>query len=89
MKLMNTLNKLLSLPLFGLIWLYQKCISPFLPQSCIYHPTCSEYTRQALVKHGWFWGTLMGIVRVLRCNPFFKGGIDEVPETVTFFKRRH
>ncbi|MGI8638430.1 MAG: membrane protein insertion efficiency factor YidD [Pyrinomonadaceae bacterium] len=58
--------------------LYQTWISPFLPPSCRFTPTCSEYTRQAVEKYGAFRGTRMGIKRILRCQPFCKGGNDPV-----------
>ena len=65
-----------------LTWLvrgYQRFISPLLPPSCRYYPTCSTYMIQALQKHGAIKVPLMGIARILRCNPFVKGGLDPVP----------
>jgi uncharacterized protein len=62
----------------GLITLYQKAVSPFLPQSCRFYPTCSDYARQAVLKYGVLKGGFMSMKRVLRCNPWSKGGIDEV-----------
>ena len=65
-----------------LIWLingYQKHISVWFASKnihCKYHPTCSEYTKQAIQKYGAIRGTLKGIFRILRCNPFAKGGYD-------------
>ncbi|MCQ2556414.1 membrane protein insertion efficiency factor YidD [Ligilactobacillus equi] len=58
---------------------YQKCISPLTPPSCRYYPTCSNYMVVAIEKHG-FLGLIMGLSRILRCNPFVRGGIDYVPE---------
>lgn len=63
-----------------LIRFYQKFISPLFPPSCRYYPTCSAYTYEAIKKHGAFLGTLMGVSRILRCNPFVPGGIDYVPD---------
>lgn len=66
----------------GLIMLvrgYQRFISPLFQPSCRYHPSCSSYMIQALKVHGAFKGLLMGISRILRCNPFARGGIDYVP----------
>ncbi len=60
----------------GLVRLYQKMISPILPPVCRYEPTCSEYFRQALLQKGVLKGTVAGVLRILRCNPFFKGGRD-------------
>ena len=55
---------------------YKEQISPFLGMRCKYEPTCSEYTKQAIEKYGAFKGTYIGIKRILRCNPFSKGGYD-------------
>lgn len=62
-----------------LINFYKKNISPFLHHlgiECKYYPTCSEYTRQAISKYGVFKGGFLGIKRILKCNPFSKGGYD-------------
>ena len=59
-----------------LINFYQKAISPWLGPSCKYNPTCSEYTKPAIEKYGAIKGTIIGIKRILRCNPFSKGGYD-------------
>ncbi|HLD03427.1 MAG TPA: membrane protein insertion efficiency factor YidD [Candidatus Dojkabacteria bacterium] len=47
---------------------------------CIYYPSCSEYTYQAIDKHGLIKGGVMGVARILRCNPFNEGGHDPVPD---------
>jgi len=65
--------------LIGLIRGYQRFISPALPPSCRFHPSCSEYTRQALARHGAVRGTWLGLRRLLRCHPFHPGGYDPVP----------
>jgi putative membrane protein insertion efficiency factor len=57
---------------------YKAMVSPFLPAACRFEPTCSEYMRQAVEKHGAAKGTWMGIKRILRCQPFCKGGHDPV-----------
>lgn len=59
---------------------YQRFISPLFPPTCRYSPTCSAYMLKALAKHGAIKGTLMGIARILRCNPFVHGGYDPVPD---------
>jgi putative membrane protein insertion efficiency factor len=64
--------------LIGVIGVYRRFVSPMLPASCRYWPTCSEYTVQAVQKYGIFRGGLMGAWRVLRCNPWSRGGIDSV-----------
>jgi putative membrane protein insertion efficiency factor len=58
---------------------YRKYISPLKPPTCIYIPTCSEYAVQAVEKYGALKGGWLAVKRVLRCNPFFKGGHDPVP----------
>jgi len=62
-----------------LIELYQKYISKFLESKnirCKFYPTCSEYTKQAIEKYGVIRGCMLGIARILKCNPFSKGGYD-------------
>lgn len=61
------------------IEIYQKKISPILSRNgvnCKYYPTCSEYMKQAILKYGCILGIIKGIKRILRCNPFSKGGYD-------------
>ncbi len=62
-----------------LITCYQKVLSPLVGQQCRYYPTCSEYTKQAIIIHGFFLGCFLGAKRILRCNPFGKSGYDPVP----------
>jgi len=57
---------------------YQKYLSPLLPASCRFEPTCSEYAREALRKHGLWKGLLLSLWRVLRCHPYSRGGYDPV-----------
>ena len=57
---------------------YQRFVSPLLPPSCRFTPSCSQYALVAIEKHGLLIGMLMGSMRVLRCNPFSKGGFDPV-----------
>lgn len=64
----------------GLVRLYQWFISPHLPSSCRYYPTCSHYAVEALQKHGALKGSWLAFYRVLRCNPWSKGGLDPVPD---------
>lgn len=74
-KLTKALVWLLCLP----ILFYQKFISPFTPPSCRFTPTCSEYARQALKKHGPVKGLALAVWRILRCNPWGGSGYDPVP----------
>ncbi|OGU67913.1 MAG: membrane protein insertion efficiency factor YidD [Stygiobacter sp. RIFOXYC12_FULL_38_8] len=59
-----------------LVRLYQKHISPLSPPSCRFYPTCSEYAAQSLEKYGVVIGGAKAVWRILRCNPFNKGGFD-------------
>lgn len=62
-----------------LIKIYQSFISPLLGPHCRYVPTCSEFAREALEKYGFVKGVYLAARRILRCNPFSKGGYDPVP----------
>ena len=55
---------------------YKKYLSPLLPNSCRFYPTCSEYAADAINKYGVLKGSIKSIYRILRCNPFNKGGYD-------------
>jgi putative membrane protein insertion efficiency factor len=66
-------------PFLALICWYQRWISPLFPNTCRYHPSCSQYTYEAIAKYGLLKGTLLGAWRILRCNPYSKGGFDYVP----------
>ncbi|MCB9675472.1 MAG: membrane protein insertion efficiency factor YidD [Alphaproteobacteria bacterium] len=68
----------LSAVLIAPIKLYQRFLSPALPPACRYHPSCSQYTREAIALWG-VRGIWMGFKRILRCQPFFPGGYDPVP----------
>ena len=71
-----------------LVRIYQKYISPIKPPSCRFYPTCSSYSIDAFKKHGFIKGFYLTLNRILRCNPFNKGGIDYVPEEFHFFKKK-
>jgi uncharacterized protein len=58
---------------------YQWLISPLLPPSCRFHPSCSEYAEQALGAHGVWRGSWLAAKRVCRCGPWSSGGFDPVP----------
>ena len=67
---------------------YKKIISPILPGACRFTPTCSEYAMEAIEKFGAIKGSLLSAYRVLRCNPFCRGGYDPVPERFTFKRQK-
>lgn len=64
----------------GLVRLYQLIISPWMPSSCRYHPTCSQYSIQAFREHGALKGLWLTIKRIGSCHPWSKGGHDPVPK---------
>lgn len=72
-------HTLLDKFLMGAVRFYQRFISPTMPPSCRFYPTCSEYTLQAIAKYGALKGTWLGVKRIGRCHPFHPGGYDPVP----------
>ena len=84
---MRTWKQIIRTIMHAIVWMlilpiifYQKFITPYTPPSCRFTPTCSEYARQALLKHGPVKGFLMAVWRILRCNPWGGSGYDPVPE---------
>lgn len=67
---------------------YQKHISPLFPPMCRYYPTCSQYTYEAIEKYGFFIGGFLGFKRLMRCNIFWPGGVDPVPELKEKYRRK-
>ncbi len=65
--------------LIALIDLYRRFISPMLPAACRFHPSCSSYARDAVELHGVVRGSAMAVWRLMRCQPFSRGGFDPVP----------
>jgi hypothetical protein len=65
-------------PLLLPVWLYKRLLSPLLPRSCRYEPTCSEYMFTALAQRGIFSGLIIGALRILRCHPWGGSGFDPV-----------
>lgn len=66
--------------LLAIIRFYKKSISPHTAPSCKYFPSCSQYGLEAIERFGAFKGSILTLWRILRCNPFSKGGFDPVPE---------
>ena len=66
---------------------YQQHISANMPRRCRYQPTCSQYALEAIAVHGAVKGTLLASWRILRCNPWSKGGVDWVPEAGAWPKK--
>lgn len=75
--------------LLVLIRFYRKYLSPLKTTKCPYYPTCSTYGLQAVEKYGALKGGLLAAWRILRCNPFSKGGYDPVPDFTEDVKKRH
>ena len=79
-----------------IIRIYQKLFSfdhsfwanPRVFRVCVFHPSCSEFTYQAIERHGLIKGGILGVIRILRCNAFSKGGEDKVPKkfSIIYFK---
>tara|TARA_B100001115_G_C15498187_1_gene235711 strand:+ start:74 stop:289 length:216 start_codon:yes stop_codon:yes gene_type:complete len=68
------IRKLFILPII----LYQKTLSPFFPSSCRFTPTCSEYSKQSILKYGLLKGSYLGVKRILKCHPWGESGYDPV-----------
>jgi putative membrane protein insertion efficiency factor len=69
------------------IRVYQRLASPLLGPRCRFHPSCSQYAADAILRHGVFRGTYLGIRRLLRCHPWNAGGVDYVPERFSWRSR--
>ncbi len=78
-KVLRSISRLPNLPFIGLISLYRKLISPLLPSVCRFQPSCSQYSLQAFREYNFFKALGLSAWRILRCNPFCKGGYDPLP----------
>jgi uncharacterized protein len=74
------MKKVLIAPFIFLVKVYQILISPLIPATCRYQPTCSHYTVEALQKHGLLRGGRLALKRIFSCHPWGKSGYDPVPE---------
>lgn len=77
---MKGLKRIVTWLLLAPVYFYRSAISPLFPPSCRYTPTCSQYTIEALKKHGPLKGTYLSAKRILSCNPWGGKGYDPVPE---------
>ncbi len=75
---MKLLSRILAFPFLLLVKFYQYAISPLLGPKCRFTPTCSQYAKEALEKHGFFKGGWLSIKRIIRCNPWGGNGFDPV-----------
>ena len=76
------MQRILALPSRGMLLLirgYQRVISPALPASCRFYPSCSQYAIEAITRHGALKGSWLAARRLARCHPFHPGGVDPVP----------
>ena len=77
----KNLNKIINAFFFALIALYQNVISRFISPSCRYYPSCSNYAKDAIRQFG-IKGLFLILKRLLKCNPWFQGGYDPVPDKI-------
>lgn len=81
-RLRRTAVAAVALPrraLLGVLWVYQHLVSPMRPPTCRYYPSCSQYAVVAVTRHGVVRGSALAAWRLLRCNPWSAGGVDDVP----------
>lgn len=76
----RSIGSIVSGVLLVLVRMYVVLLSPFLGGACKFYPSCSNYAREAIERHGARRGTLLALKRLLRCHPFTRGGIDLVPD---------
>lgn len=82
MKIIKILAFPIKMILIGLVYFYKLCISPLIPKTCRYIPTCSNYALQAIKEFGVLKGTYLSVKRILRCNPRCKCGVDPLPPNI-------
>tara|TARA_Y100000768_G_scaffold342835_1_gene288151 strand:+ start:1082 stop:1321 length:240 start_codon:yes stop_codon:yes gene_type:complete len=79
MSIKLLISNLFKLLFINLIKIYQRFVSPFFPSSCKFSPSCSKYGIEAISKYGFLKGSVLTIKRILKCNPWSKGGYDPIP----------
>lgn len=85
---MKYIKLIFSYPLIIIIKLYKLIISPHLPNACRFHPTCSNYSVEALKRFGPIRGSILTIYRIIRCNPIGGHGYDPVPEKWNYYFKK-
>lgn len=78
-KFFITICKIPMYIALGLVFIFKFCISPFIPHTCKFTPTCSQYAAESFAKWGFFVGLKLTTKRLFACHPFTKGGVDRVP----------
>jgi len=73
------MKKVFSFLLLAVIYIYQNFISPFLPARCRYNPTCSQYSKESIKKHGPYKGFILTFKRIIKCHPWGGSGYDPIP----------
>ena len=73
------MKKVFSFLLLAVIYIYQNFISPFLPARCRYTPTCSQYSKESIKKHGPYKGFILTFKRIIKCHPWGGSGHDPIP----------
>lgn len=79
MRILTIIDRISRKFLLGLIWIYQHLISPYIPPSCRFVPTCSNYAQEALQRKSLPVALWFIVRRLLRCHPLSRGGIDPLP----------
>ena len=79
MSIKLLISNLFKLLFINLIKIYQRFVSPFFPSSCKFSPSCSKYGIEAINKYGVLKGSVLTVIRILKCNPWSKGGYDPIP----------
>lgn len=78
-RVLDVIRRVPALTLIGMLRAYQAVISPMTGPTCKYYPSCSHYALTAVQRHGALRGTGLALWRLLRCNPWSLGGVDDVP----------
>ena len=73
------MKKVLTIILLAMLYFYQNFISPFIPARCRFNPTCSQYSKESIIKHGPFKGFIITFKRIIKCHPWGGSGYDPIP----------